>query len=98
MVVIDEAVLDRFRAAGRCEICFTYRTRRDPHHHVGRGMGGGTRCDIPENLIALCRTCHDKVGNLKIMRSEVLELIAKREKKTPKEIMEIIGDKLAQKK
>jgi hypothetical protein len=40
---------------GRCERCDLAQPT-DPHHRVLRGQGG---LDVPSNLAALCRGCHD---------------------------------------
>lgn len=39
-----------------CEVCGAQAV--DIHHIQARGMGGSKLRDNPENLIALCRTCH----------------------------------------
>jgi hypothetical protein len=39
-----------------CEVCAAPAV--DIHHIQARGMGGSKLRDNPENLIALCRTCH----------------------------------------
>lgn len=39
-----------------CEVCCAKAT--DIHHIQPRGMGGSLFRDTPDNLIALCRTCH----------------------------------------
>lgn len=77
MKVIDDCLLAEFRAKGRCEYCGKKRPT-DPHHLWCRGMGGGGRLDIKENLIALCRECHTDVHNGVIHRSELVEMVAKR--------------------
>ncbi len=41
-----------------CECCG--RKAVDIHHIKRRGLGGSKRCDNIENLIGLCRDCHDK--------------------------------------
>lgn len=41
-----------------CEICNN--TSVDIHHLDIKGMGGTTKEDEIEDLIAVCRTCHDK--------------------------------------
>lgn len=59
MIVIDEKLLDTFREAKACEFCSKPTPSGcDPHHIIAKGMGGGGRVDIPDNLIALCRECH----------------------------------------
>jgi hypothetical protein len=39
-----------------CEVCGAQAV--DIHHIQARGMGGSNTRDNPENLIALCRSCH----------------------------------------
>jgi hypothetical protein len=39
-----------------CEVCGAQAV--DIHHIQARGMGGSKSRDTPENLIALCRSCH----------------------------------------
>jgi 5-methylcytosine-specific restriction endonuclease McrA len=41
-----------------CEVCGE--TAVDIHHIRPKGMGGSKRADEPSNLIALCRSCHDR--------------------------------------
>jgi 5-methylcytosine-specific restriction endonuclease McrA len=40
-----------------CSNCSAQAT--DIHHIKSRGMGGSKRLDVPDNLIALCRRCHN---------------------------------------
>lgn len=44
-----------------CEVCGNAAT--DIHHIQRRGMGGSRKADRIENLMALCRTCHDRYGD-----------------------------------
>jgi len=44
-----------------CEKCGA--TAVDIHHIESKGMGGNPDKDSIENLIALCRTCHEKAHN-----------------------------------
>jgi 5-methylcytosine-specific restriction endonuclease McrA len=46
-----------------CEICSDKAV--DIHHIVARGMGGSKNKDQINNLMALCRTCHEKMGDKK---------------------------------
>lgn len=45
----------------RCVMCNAsgYVTGLDIHHADPKGMGGSKILDHPENLVSLCRTCHD---------------------------------------
>ncbi len=52
--------LFRLRLLGEpCEAC-ELRPGVDPHHRIYRSQGGG---DVAENLMWLCRSCHDDVHN-----------------------------------
>ena len=42
-----------------CEWCGRTATV-DVHHIENRGIGGSKLLDTPENLIGLCRPCHDR--------------------------------------
>lgn len=44
-----------------CEKCG--RRAVDIHHIDARGMGGSSEKDYIENLMALCRSCHDDIEN-----------------------------------
>lgn len=55
-----------------CEICGCQ--ANDIHHIKARGMGGSKLWDFIENLMALCRTCHDKYGD-KVQYYDFLNLI-----------------------
>lgn len=46
-----------------CEICGARAV--DIHHIDCRGMGGSKAKDEIENLMALCRPCHMKYGDIK---------------------------------
>jgi hypothetical protein len=45
-----------------CEVCGSRAV--DIHHIDARGMGGSQLKDFIENLMALCRSCHNKYGDL----------------------------------
>ena len=45
-----------------CEVC--NQPSVDIHHIDARGMGGSKFKDILENLMALCRACHDAYGDI----------------------------------
>ena len=86
MKVINEDLLDEFRQHGLCEWCKAFCSSRDPHHIFARGMGGGGRLDIQENIVSLCRTCHGRVHAGHILRCDLLAIVAKRENKQQWEI------------
>lgn len=44
-----------------CEVCS--RRAVDIHHIEARGMGGSNKKDHIENLMAVCRECHNKYGD-----------------------------------
>ena len=44
-----------------CEICQSKAV--DIHHIDARGMGGSKIRDVIENLMALCRSCHEEYGD-----------------------------------
>ena len=63
-----------------CEICGAKAV--DIHHIDCRGMGGSKEKDNIENLMALCRFCHFKYGDIKhlidFLKKEHLKKIAKK--------------------
>jgi hypothetical protein len=56
--VVDPEALRRFRLENLGEPCHVCERRPgvDPHHVIFRSGGGG---DVPDNLLWLCRPCHD---------------------------------------
>lgn len=95
MIVIDEALLDQFRGPGRCEFCGALVKRREAAHVLARGMGGGSRLDVRENLVALCGpwdgACHLKSHQGQHPTTQdLLEVVAKREQKTAAEILDYL--------
>jgi len=46
-----------------CEVCGSKAV--DIHHIEARGMGGNKEADAIENLMALCRDCHTRYGDIK---------------------------------
>ena len=50
-----------------CEICG--KTSTEVHHIEARGMGGTTKPDFIENLMGVCRDCHDEYGDKKQWKS-----------------------------
>ena len=52
----------------------------DAHHIAAKGMGGGGRLDVKENLVALDRACHTAHHySGKPSRRELLEVVSRRE-------------------
>jgi len=50
-----------------CEVCGNQVV--DVHHIDNKGMGGSKLKDFIENLMGLCRSCHDKYGDKKQFKS-----------------------------
>lgn len=57
--IVDKKAMLKVKcwAKGKCEYCNSYVPFIDPHHIKTRGSGGH---DIEENLIGVCRKCHQK--------------------------------------
>lgn len=92
MKVIDEDELDRHRGPGRCEVCGKPVGNRDAHHVRARGLAGGSRVDVPWNLLAACRTCHTRLHySGKPSRAELLAIVARREGVSVEEIEDEIN-------
>lgn len=65
----------------RCEVCNDLAV--DIHHIIPRSKFGSKRKeeqDAPENLIALCRSCHEKAHANKITKEELYVYRNKRQK------------------
>lgn len=90
MKIIDEPLLDLFRAPGPCERCLRPQPRREPHHVRAKGMGGGSRLDVRINLVALCTACHRFIQGNRQREAGILAIIAEREGTTPEAIHEEI--------
>lgn len=94
MRVVSTKTLKAFRL-GPCELCGRP-GRCDPHHVYGRGFGSGTRLDVPENLVALCRVpCHLAAQeghgmSVPEWRDALLRLVARREGTTPEAVTDYI--------
>jgi hypothetical protein len=96
----DERTLDMYRGAGSCEWCRKYVSRREPHHIIARGMGGGKRLDVHLNLVSLCATfsggdnCHHAVTVGDIAQYDTLAIVAVRESIGQDEILGILHELL----
>lgn len=84
MRIIDEALLQEFRYVWQCEFCNRSTPGCDPHHIFSRGAG---RLDIRENIVSLCRKCHQLNHDGKITRAELLDIVARREHTTAAKIV-----------
>lgn len=88
MKIVNDALLKEFRRKTRCEFCGRYCPQGvDPHHIIKRGLGGGSRVDIPLNVIGLCRgftkdgwvSCHQDADDGKITKAQLFAVVGKRE-------------------
>lgn len=80
MKIIDPAALATPRSV-TCEWCGLYcRKPTERHHIVSRGMGGGSRLDIRENLIDLGGAfdcdCHGRAQAGKISKDSLFNTVA----------------------
>ncbi len=77
MKIVNKKLLKTFTVPGLCECCHCpCPDGRDPHHLFTRGAG---RVDIPENLVSLCRECHNSFHmSGRPCLTELLEVSAKR--------------------
>lgn len=71
----------------RCERCGA-KSYGEPHHIRPRSLGGS---DIRENLIQLCFDCHRAAHDGKVLYTELVQIVAKREGIAPEEVCERIG-------
>lgn len=66
-----------------CEVCG--RQAVDIHHIQPRGMGGSKFRDTPDNLIALCRVCHDEADFGTSLPKDYLRQIVHERRQTKKD-------------
>jgi len=98
--VIDKTALQKARDAGRCDICGQQRAALDAHHILCRGAGGGSRLDIPQNLLALCHEpCH-RFCQERLPRRVQLQIVIWRDglDRTPEQLEEELWQILRTKK
>ena len=55
-----------------CELC--QKSAHEIHHLTVKGMGGRKNSDVIENLIAVCRTCHNKCHDHPEFNEEAREI------------------------
>ncbi len=70
-IYMDHFGYDRTDFIG-CELCGTKAT--EIHHLTPKGMGGSKTKDYIENLIAVCRTCHNHCHDNKEFNNEAKEI------------------------
>jgi hypothetical protein len=76
MRVVDPDALQTARERGFCEVC-EVRGPTEPHHVRSVGSGGG---DTKENLISVCRLCHDRIHRAIVSRAQLRNIIALRKR------------------
>jgi hypothetical protein len=95
IIVINEALLAEFRAKPFCEVCGApNKVGLDPHHLHHKGLGGGSRLDIVENLLAVCRDCHSHIHSGLADREHLWWLVALRQEKMVDQIKEHVWEML----
>ena len=84
--VINDDLLREIAERCWCEkCCKRHPMVVDPAHIIARGMGNGSRVDVEENLVGLCRTHHNQHHSGHIKQSEMWAMAAKRLGKTAEE-------------
>ena len=61
-----------------CEVCGQKAV--DIHHIEPKGMGGSKMKDYYDNLIGLCRDCHEKAHANKITKQQLKQIVNERAK------------------
>lgn len=54
-----------------CECCGVKAV--DTHHIKARGVGSSKKRDVIENLMGLCRECHENLGDRTYLRKELYD-------------------------
>ncbi len=78
MIILDAYLLEKCRNQPRCWWCGqppARGCRLDPNHIMGKGMGGGSQLDIKENVIPMCRLCHNEFHAGHITRDDCFILL-----------------------
>jgi len=55
-----------------CECCEAEAV--EVHHIFRKGMGGSKEWDFIENLMAVCRSCHAKYGDITELRKPLIDI------------------------
>ncbi len=80
MRIVDEALLETFRAKQKCEWCGRKVYRCEAAHVTGKGMGGWRRIDLAINVLGLCTQCHaDHHNGNRPLACDLLAVVAARE-------------------
>ena len=80
MKIVDpDVMIQLHEEVTRCELCDNRHPKLEVHHIWSRGMGGGSRLDIPWNLIVLCQPCHMDAQANKIPKRTLWGIAAERE-------------------
>ena len=74
--IVDEKLLDRWRQQP-CAICGK-RPPSEAHHLTAKGIGGGNRKDVDENILPLCLRHHREVHDGNILRDVLMAIVAYR--------------------
>lgn len=91
MKIVNQKVQQRIKSAMRCEFPGCNRRPTDPCHISARGTSSHKQIDVPCNLLAGCRFCHDRQHQqFKPSRKEMQEIAAKREGMTQEQVEETI--------
>ena len=95
MIIKNPSLLASCRSKGRCALCGKYCNRREGHHVLCRGMGGGSRLDVKIHLVCVGSTrtrecdCHSRIDT-KEGRERCLRIVADREKCQVEDIEEAL--------
>ena len=78
MRIDSPATLADFRLYARCPGC-GQTTGLVPHHAIIRcGMGGGSRLDVPCNLLSVCVVCNGLAEQERTMNARLLDALIQR--------------------
>jgi hypothetical protein len=56
-----------------CECCRA-KQAVDVHHIRAKGMGGNKKLDVIENIIGVCRSCHEDAHRNPVVNSDLVEI------------------------
>lgn len=90
MTVHDDKLLARLRGLRVCEVCRQSVISTDPAHIKAKGLGGGHRIDLPQNVVAACRMCHRSQHDGHIPLDRFREAVCRREGGTVAQVKEYV--------